>query len=93
MSRAKFEEWARSKGYDLDKWEEEFESFLTVAAHEGWLAGRESMRDEAAAFLTPKRPRSCDCDICDCQNSGDLQDVTSWDSDMRAANAIKAIEP
>lgn len=51
MSRAKFEEWARSKGYDLDKWEEEFESFLTVAAHEGWLAGRESMRDEAAAIV------------------------------------------
>lgn len=87
MSRAEFEEWLSSQ-------EALIASHNRISfAHAAWLAGRESMRDEAAAFLTPNRPRSCDCDICDCQNSGDLQDVTSWDSDMRAANAIKAIEP
>ena len=46
-SRAKFEEWARTEGFDLDKWEEDYESLLTVAAYQGWKAGRESMREEA----------------------------------------------
>ena len=49
MSRAKFKAWARTKGYDLDEWDGDFESLLTIAAHDGWLAGRISMKEEAAS--------------------------------------------
>lgn len=80
MSRAKFEEWARSKGYDLDKLEEEFESLLTCAAHEGWLAGRESMMDEAA-------------DKCKESQKGDGRAQARYVTAGNISDAIRKIEP
>lgn len=35
---------------------------------------------EAAALLEPKGPRPCDCDTCDCGNTGDLREVEAWDT-------------
>ena len=43
MSRAKFEEWAEKEMWTLF-WDDEVKDALLSA----WLAGRESMRDEAA---------------------------------------------
>ena len=45
MSREKFEEWFNKQGFE-ESWRHEFELC--------WLAGRESMRHEAASLLQSK---------------------------------------
>lgn len=49
--------------------------------------------EAAARLVEPKRPRPCDCERCDCHNSGDLAAVTAWDADAAAAKAIRALRP
>ena len=89
-SRAEFDKWFEKNGA---KRHGEGKEGVMKAFFSIWQAGRASMRDEAAALVAPKCKRYCDCDVCDCGNSGNLAAVIAWDSDMAAANAIKAIEP
>ena len=61
MSRDKFEEWFR-KDYmsgldDAGKFDEQRNCYVELSVHmawKGWLAGRESMRDEAANHFCKK---------------------------------------
>lgn len=72
MSRAKFEEWCKSRKIETD-------SLIGAAYYELWLAGRESMRDEAAAK---------------CANESVCYDTDhEWNVRCAAAEEIKAIEP
>jgi hypothetical protein len=47
--------------------------------------------EEAAREVEPKSPRPCDCDSCDCGNSGDLRAVAWWDTATANAIAIRAL--
>lgn len=47
-------------------------------------------REACAALVEPKGPRPCDCDRCTCMNSGDVRDVTDWDTSAALAAAIRA---
>ena len=48
--------------------------------------------EEAAREVEPKGPRPCDCDSCDCGNSGDLRAVAWWDEAAANADAIRALK-
>ena len=47
-------------------------------------------REACAAMVEPKGPRPCDCTRCTCGNSGDLRDVTDWDTAAYLAVQIRA---
>ena len=47
-------------------------------------------REACAKLCEPKRPRPCDCDHCDCGNSGDRAAVVDWDVSNALAVAIRA---
>lgn len=51
MSRSKFEEWAESEGYNVERDELGYKHTATLDARRGWLAGRESMRDEVCPIV------------------------------------------
>lgn len=54
---------------------------------------REAIRgatERAAKLAAPRGVRPCDCDICDCGNSGDLRQVTDWDASAAIAAAIRS---
>ncbi|KQU17627.1 hypothetical protein ASG63_08965 [Methylobacterium sp. Leaf94] len=46
-------------------------------------------REACAVLVEPKGPRPCDCDRCTCMNTGDLRDVTDWDTSAALAAAIR----
>ena len=48
-----------------------------------------SEREECAKLCEPKAPRPCDCERCDCGNSGDAWDVAQWDEATALAKAIR----
>lgn len=52
---------------------------------------REAVIEQCAKLVEPKRPRPCDCERCDCGNSGDLEAVAAWDADAANAKAIRAL--
>lgn len=45
--------------------------------------------EACCAKLLPKNPRPCDCDICDCRNSGDLAAVTAWDRQQADVDLLR----
>lgn len=47
--------------------------------------------EDAAMLATPLLPRPCDCEVCDCGNSGDHARVVDWDSSNGLAKAIRAL--
>ena len=47
-------------------------------------------REACAKVCEPKRPRPCDCEYCDCGNSGDRAAVVDWDASNALAAAIRA---
>jgi hypothetical protein len=47
-------------------------------------------REACARVCEPKSPRPCDCDYCDCGNSGDRAAVVDWDASNALAAAIRA---
>lgn len=47
--------------------------------------------ERAAQLVEPKSPRPCDCEVCDCGNSGDLSAVVQWDEATRLAADIRAL--
>jgi hypothetical protein len=47
--------------------------------------------EQCAKVIEPKTPRPCDCDVCDCGNSGDMRAVAWWDEAMANAAAIRAL--
>lgn len=59
----------------------------TVAA-----AARLKALEEAGVIATPLLPRPCDCQVCDCGNSGDYARVVDWDSSNSLAIAIRALK-
>lgn len=62
---------------------------LAAARLEGEIAG---MR-EAMEIVKPKDKRPCDCERCDCGNSGDAASVAYWDeSNANAAAINRAIQ-
>ena len=48
--------------------------------------------EDAAMLATPLLPRPCDCEVCDCGNSGDYARVIDWDSSNSLAKAIRALK-
>ena len=48
--------------------------------------------EDAAGHATPLLPRPCDCEVCDCGNSGDYARVIDWDSSNGLAKAIRALK-
>jgi hypothetical protein len=55
-------------------------------------AARLKALEEAAMLATPLLPRPCDCEVCDCGNSGDYARVVDWDSSNNLANAIRELK-
>lgn len=54
-------------------------------------AAERAAYERAAQIVKPKSPRPCDCDACDCGNSGDLSAVIRWDEATMLAAAICAL--
>ena len=54
-------------------------------------AAERAAYERAAQIVKPKSPRPCDCDACDCGNSGDLSAVIQWDEATMLAAAILAL--
>ena len=48
-----------------------------------------AIAEDCAKLVAPAGNRPCDCDICDCGNSGDLRAVTDWDTSNALAKAIR----
>ena len=48
-----------------------------------------AIAEDLAGVVAPVSKRPCDCDICDCVNSGDLIAVTDWDTSNALAKAIR----
>lgn len=53
---------------------------------------RDSVLEEAAKAIEPGYPRGCDCEWCDCGNSGDAHRVAQWDADTMSAGLIRALK-
>lgn len=54
------------------------------------LAAVLNEREACAKVCEPTSPRPCDCDFCDCGNSGDKAATADWDASSALANAIRA---
>ena len=60
---------------------EDLERFAAlVASHE---------REACAKVADPKSSRGCDCERCDCGNSGNAERAAQWDAETAIAAAIR----
>lgn len=62
--------------------------FIADALRETWDAAIES----AAKLSEPEGKRPCDCDRCDCGNSGNLEAVSYWDTSAFTAKGIRSLK-
>lgn len=53
---------------------------------------RDAIIEECAKAIEPRNGRGCDCERCDCGNSGDANRVAQWDADMASARTIRALK-
>ena len=95
MSRAKFEEWyeAHVVPAESDWFKRDADGYyvLPFVAHawDGWLAGRESMRDEAAILCEGRAVIHYDYLSDECTSPQEISDLESHE----CAAAIRSIEP
>ena len=91
-----FDEWRRSTWRPLssdprkecpEHWNVSAKYHMSIA----WQESRRSALKEAATLIGPKGKRPCDCDTCDCGNSGDMRAVAWWDEAKANADAIRAL--
>jgi hypothetical protein len=61
----------------------------TLAASEG--CDRNAVIEECAKAIEPKGTRPCDCETCDCGNTGDMQAVAWWDEARANADRIRTL--
>jgi hypothetical protein len=98
--REQFEAWVRSKDPVAPLHRRDVKGSERIGQYcvhwiqdqwESWQASRRAALEEAATLIGTKGKRPCDCDACDCGNSGDMRAVAWWDEAKSNAERIRAL--